>query len=122
MNRAVEEGFPMWEEQKRTRFHQLRQRQEKRALAEAEQAELAFLTQELEAAEAACLTPATERLRQEREIIETQNRNLEALALRKEALVRRLSAFLAEAQTERRAIDGELAAVLAGSRGSETVE
>ena len=43
----------MWEEQKRTRFHQLRQRQEKSALAEAEQAELAFLTHELEAAEAA---------------------------------------------------------------------
>ena len=89
----------MWEEQKRTRFHQLRQRQEKRALAEAEQAELAFLTQELEAAEAAFLTPATERLRQERKILETQNRNLEVLALRKEALVRRLSALLAEAQT-----------------------
>jgi vacuolar-type H+-ATPase subunit D/Vma8 len=84
--------------------------------------ELAFLTQELEAVEAACLTPATERLRQEREILETQNRNLEVLALRKEALVRRLSDFLAEAQTERRAIDGELAAVLGGSRGSETDE
>ncbi|HBI43086.1 MAG TPA: hypothetical protein DDY78_09560 [Planctomycetales bacterium] len=112
----------MWEEQKRTRFHQLRQRQGKSALTEAEQAELAFLTQELEAAEAACLTPATERLRQEREILETQNRSLEVLALRKEALVRRLSAFLAEAQTERRAIDGELASVLAESRGSETDE
>ena len=112
----------MWEEQKRTRFHQLRQRQGKSALTEAEQAELAFLTQELEAAEAACLPPARERLRQEREILETQNRNLEVLALRKEALVRRLSDFLAEAQTERRAIDGELASVLVGSRGSETDE
>lgn len=80
----------MWEEQKRIRFQQLRQRQGMSALAEAEQAELAFLTQELEAAEAACLTPATERLRQEREILETQNRNLEILALRKEALVQRI--------------------------------
>jgi hypothetical protein len=112
----------MWEEQKRTRFHQLCQRQGNNALTETEQAELASLAQELEAAEAAVLTPATERLRQDREILEVQNQNLEVLALRKEAFVRRLSAFLAEAQAERRAIDGELALVLAGSRGSETDE
>ncbi len=80
----------MWEKQKQSRFQQLRQRQAENVLTEAEQAELALLTQELEAAEAAYLTPATERLRQEREALESQNRALEVLALRKEALVSRL--------------------------------
>lgn len=112
----------MWEEQRRSRFQQLRQRQGNGALTEAEQAELALLTQELEAGEAGYLAPTTERLRQERETLEAQNRTLEALALRKEALVRRLRDFLAESQAERRAIDGELAAVLAGSRGLKTDE
>ena len=112
----------MWEEQKRTRFEQLRQRQGNSALTEAEQAELAHLTQELEAAEAGYLTPAVDQVRQERETLETQNRILEALTHRKEALVRRLGDFLAEIRTERQAIDGELAAVLGGSRGLETDE
>ncbi|HEV3261310.1 MAG TPA: hypothetical protein VG013_30945 [Gemmataceae bacterium] len=106
----------------RSRFQQLRQRQRENVLTEAEQAELALLVQELETAEATYLTPATERLRQERETLEAQNRTLEVLALRKEALVLRLRDFLAEAQTERRAIECELAAVLAGSRGSEADE
>ncbi len=110
----------MWEEQKSARFEQLRQRQREGVITEAEQAELALLVQEIEAAEVAYLTPAAERLRQEREAVETQNRALEALALRKEALVRRLRDFLAEAQAERRAIASELAAVLAGSRGGDT--
>ena len=105
----------MSEEQKRSRFQELRGRQQQSTLTEAEQAELAILVQELEAAEASYLTPATQRLRQEREALETQNRTLEALALRREALVRRLRDFLAEAQAERRAIDRELAAVLAAT-------
>ena len=108
--------------QRSSRFQELRQRQREGVLTEAEQAELKLLVQELEAAEATYLTPATERLRQQRGTLETQNRALEALALRKEALVLRLRDFLAEAQAERRAIEGELAAVLAGSRGSETDE
>lgn len=112
----------MWEQQKSSRFQQLRQRQRESVLTEAEQAELALLVQELEAAEAAYLTPVTERLRQERETLETQNRTLEVLAFRKEALVLRLRDFLAEAQAERRAIECELAAALAGSRGLETDE
>ncbi len=112
----------MGEEQKRSRFQQLRRHQGTGALTAAELAELALLTQELEAAEASCLTPATERLRQERETVETQNRALEILTLRKEALVLRLRNFLVEAQAERRAIDGELAAVLSGNRGAKTDE
>jgi hypothetical protein len=110
----------MWEEQKRNRFQHLRQLQQERVLTEAEQTELELLVQELEAAEAAYLTPATERLQKEREAIEARNRTLETLALRKENLVRRLRAFLAEAQVERRAIECELAAVLTGGQVSET--
>ncbi len=112
----------MWDEQKRSRFEQLRQHRETSVRPEAEQAELALLTQELEAAEAGYLTPATERLRQEREALESQNRALETLARRKQALVQRLHDFLAETQAERRAIDGELAAVLAASRAEQGAE
>lgn len=82
----------MWEPQKRERFQQLRQRQG--VLTEAEQAELTFLEQELEAAEAFYLSSSTEWLRQERQTLENQNRTLEVLARRKEALVFRLRDFL----------------------------
>ncbi len=80
----------MWEEQKRERFRQLRLHQENNALTPAEEQELAALIEEIEAGEAAYLTPATERLRQEQEALEGQNRALEVLARRKEELVRRL--------------------------------
>lgn len=113
----------MGQEQMGSRLDQLRRRQGEGALTEAERSELALLTEELETAEASYLTPATERIRREREAVEAQNRALDALALRKEALVRRLHDFLAEAQAERRAIDGELAAALeAGERRLEADE
>jgi hypothetical protein len=108
----------MWDQQKRSHFHHLRQRHRDGGLSAAEQTELAHLVQELEAAEAGYLTPATKRLRQERETLEAQNRALEALARRKAALGVRLRKFLAEALTEREAIEREFAAVLAGSRGA----
>jgi|SRR5436190_24355885 len=110
----------MWEEQKSIRLQQLRQRDRETVLTESERAELELLTQELEAAETAYLTPATERLRQERESVEAQNRTLEALARRKEALVQRLRAFLVETKTEQQAIESEVAAALAESQGSWT--
>lgn len=112
----------MWDEQKRRRFQELRQRQQEGGLTEAEQAELTLLVKELEASEAAYLAPATQRVRQEREALEEQNRNLEALIRRKEDLVRRLRDFLAETQVERQAIARELTDVLAGGRGSDTDE
>lgn len=90
----------MWTDQKRERFQQLRQREN--ALTEAEQAELVLLVQELEDAEAASLALATERLGQEREIVEAKNRKLEVVVCRKETLMRRLRDFLAETQAERR--------------------
>ena len=114
---ACVEVFPMWDEQKRQRFQELRQRDG--LLSETERAELALLVQELEAGEVVYLAPATKRLREERETLDGQNRAMEALALRKEALVLRLRDFVAKAEAEHQAIEGELAAVLAGNRESE---
>jgi len=109
----------MWDDQKRERFQHLRERESAGVLGDAERTELTLLIDELEAAEARYLRPATQRLRDEREIVETQNRALEVLVRRKERLAQRLEDFLAEAQAERRAIEGELAAVLVGSRGQK---
>lgn len=78
----------MWEEQKSRRFQELRQRQQEHGLSEAEQSELTLLGQELENAEAAYLSSAAQRLRQEREALEDQNRSLESLVRRKEDLIR----------------------------------
>lgn len=108
----------MWDEQKRQRFQELNQ--DGRELTAAEQVELAQLEREIEALEANYLGPATERLRVECEVIEAQNRALEAIAARKEALANRLHKVLQEAKAERLAIDGELTALLAGSQGSKT--
>jgi hypothetical protein len=108
----------MWEERKRERLQQLRERQS--ALNEAERDELAGLLKELEDAEAAYLGPATDHLRAEREIVEKQNRTLELLVRRRENLLHRLGDFLAEAKAERRAIERELDAVLAEAPPGET--
>jgi hypothetical protein len=114
------EAFTMWDQEKRSRFQELRQRQEDDALTEADRSELAKMIQELEDAEASYLAPAAERLRRERENVTAQNRRLEVLATRKEALTARLRSFLAEAQAERRAIGRELAEVMGAGRGSTT--
>ncbi len=105
-----------------SRFQQLRQRQEENALTAPEQAELERLTQELEAAESVYLRGATERLREQRELVESQNRALAALARRKESLILRLRDVLTEARAERRMIERELATVLAGGQNPETNE
>lgn len=105
----------MWDEQRSARFQDLRSRE---TLSEAEQIELAALTRDLQAQEAAYLKPATERLGRERDALEVKNRSLAELVHRREALVRRLHEFLTEAETERRAIDRELAAVLATTRSA----
>lgn len=112
----------MWDTQKHSRFQYLSQGQQNKLLTEAEQAELALLVQELEADEAGYLASATNRLRQQREALESQNGTLEVLARRKEALAQRLRDFLAQTQTERRVIESELAAVLASTPGPHTDE
>ncbi len=69
----------MWTTAMQTRLNALRAAERQGTLTEAEHTELAVLTQELDALEAASLTPATARVRQEREALEAQNRQLEAL-------------------------------------------
>ena|SRR2546425_5742528 len=69
----------MWDEVKQTRFNALRAAERQGTLTEAEGAELRALTQELDALEAAYLHPATEHMRQEREVLVEQNSKLAAL-------------------------------------------
>lgn len=102
----------MWNEQKQSRFAALRQRESEQSLTASEQAELTALIQEIEAAEAVYLRPATANLQREREQLEAQNEALQALAQRKQALVARLRVTLNEASQERRSIEAELAQVL----------
>ena len=69
----------MWTTARQTRLNALRATERQGTLTEAERAALAALTQQLDACEAVYLTPATARVRQEREALEAQNRQLEAL-------------------------------------------
>ena len=66
------------------------------------------------AAEADALAAAARRMRAEREAVEDRNRALERLVTRRTELAQRLADALAAARAERRAIDADLAAVLAG--------
>ena len=111
----------MWDEQKRSRFEQLRQQQRTSVLTEAERAELALhpgtggrRSRSPDAGHAtAPAGTGSPRIAESR---------LEVLALRKEAM--RAAGFAISLPKPRPngAIDGELAAVLAGSRGSKTDE
>lgn len=103
----------MFDAEKRSRFRTLTQRQNAGLTSTHEQAELEKLASEIEASEAAYLVPAIERIRQDRERVERQNRKLQELARRRGVFVERLRGFLADARREREAIDRELAAVLA---------
>lgn len=108
----------MWNDQKRMRFEELRE--PGRQLDATEKAELAGLVKDLEDAEAVYLKPCNERMRQENEGSEMNNDQLDKLVQRKEALAQRLTKVLAESQAERRAIESELATVLAGTRSLDT--
>ena len=69
----------MWTTAMQTRLNALRAAEGQGTLTEAERVELVALTQKLDALETAYLTPATARVQQEREALEAQNRQLEAL-------------------------------------------
>jgi predicted nuclease with TOPRIM domain len=105
----------MWDQQKRQRYHDLWQRNVKFGLSDTEQQELRQLIHEVEAEESAYLSPATARLRRSREQLETLNHALQRLVDRKETLVSRLRAVLAEAEAERQAITDEVEQLLAGN-------
>jgi hypothetical protein len=106
----------MWDDRKRQRFTELRRREEDGTLSDAQRAELAALTGEILDLESAYLGPAAQRLRQQRENFDAQNRRLEALVARKAALAERLQNVLSEAAAERHAIEGEVESVLAGGQ------
>jgi predicted nucleic acid-binding Zn-ribbon protein len=93
---------------KQERFRELRRKEDEGRLTPEDQDELSALIREIEDAEASYLDPANERLAHECETLEAQNRELEALVKRKEALRTRLESILAEAQSERQAIDQEI--------------
>lgn len=112
----------MFDADKRSRFRQLRQRLEGGTVTPEEKGELRKLENQIEGDEATYLTPASERIQSESERLESQNRSLEALVRRREALVERLRVFLAEARSERKAIESELAEVLADGRNGHTEE
>jgi len=108
--RSLEGDVAMLDDKKRQRFEFLRRLEKE--LTQMEQAELSALVHEIECAEAEYLNPASTRLHEQSEAIKRQNRELEKLAERKKALLRRLQSALAEAQAEQRAIAMELATVL----------
>ena len=97
----------MWDETKRQRYNQLRTREWEGTLTAEEKTELATMMQEICDLEATYLQPATERLQQdtahrrtELEQVVERNGQLEVLIHRKEALLARINAFIAEVTTE----------------------
>src|SRR5215470_1327229 len=101
----------MWDETKRQRYNQLRDREWQGTLTVEEKTELAAIMQELCDMEATYLQPATERLQQETAHWRTElahvverNAQLEVLIRRKEALLARINAFIAEVTTEQEAL------------------
>src|SRR5215212_5558603 len=74
---TVTQEDKMWDPVQRSRFQALRQREEEGVLTATEQAELERMMAEIEAAEAASLAPATERLRAERAQTAAQNTKLQ---------------------------------------------
>ena len=86
----------MWNDDKQARFNALRESERKGPPTDAEGAELAALTRELDASEAACLTPATEQVRRERQALEAQNRRLEELLHERKAYLARVRGLVAD--------------------------
>jgi len=77
-----------------------------------QEAELADLFREIEAAEAVYLSKATECMGREHQRLQIQNEALRLLATRRRALAERLETVLVEAHAESRSIERELAAVM----------
>jgi hypothetical protein len=119
----------MWDDAKYKRFSQLRDREWKGALTAEEKAELAAMTQELYDMEAAYLQPATERLEQETaqlraelERVARHNQRLDALIRRKESLLAKVNAFIAEAEAEQEELQREYQAIRGEPALEEEVE
>ena len=111
----------MWDERKRAQFQALRRGESEGTLTESERAELLALIQELESAEAAALQLSAQGEEAEYLRLEAQNSALEALVRRQEQLLVRLERVLAEAASERHAIEEEKARILSSSSGPDGV-
>jgi len=105
----------MFTELQRRRFSELQQREEDGVLSASEQEELNSLIQYVEAKEKEYLRPATNHIREERLLIQEQNKALKTLLRRQERLVRRLERVLASSQEERAAIQSSLSEILGSS-------
>ena len=90
----------MWNDDKQARFNALRESERKDSATDAERAELAALTRELDTLEAACLTPATEQIRRERQALGTQNRRLGELLHEREAYLARVRGMVADLERQ----------------------
>ena len=86
----------MWTDDKQARFNALRELERQGSSTDAEKAELAALTQELDALEATYLGPATERIRRERQALEAQNQRLEELLREREDYLARVRGLVAD--------------------------
>lgn len=102
----------MLTEPQRQRFRALQQSELDGTLSPTEQTEMEAFVQQIEAAEAAYLRPATEHIRQERLRIEEQNKALQEVIRRKERLARRLERILALSAAEREKINAQVASIL----------
>jgi len=88
----------MWNEQKSRRLDELRREEARRALTEAEQAELGGLFGELDAEEEQALRPALDRLAQDAEHLRAEKVRAEAWARELERVVEQQEKLLAEAR------------------------
>ena len=110
----------MWNKRKRKRFQILCQSELEGTLTDAEGAELSQMIAEIEETEAASLRPAIERMQDEREEIEAQNRALKTLVQRKEAFLTRLHVVLDELEVEQQAINEEFVRIIGKSPTANT--
>ncbi|MCW3055901.1 MAG: hypothetical protein JWN14_5071 [Chthonomonadales bacterium] len=102
----------MLTKQHRRHFRALQTKEDNGTLSLSEHTELQAFVQLIDEKEAGYLRPATERIRQERRLLEEQNRALEVLVHRKERLTKRLERVLALSISEREKINAEVAAIL----------
>jgi hypothetical protein len=119
----------MWDETKRQRYNQLRDREWEGTLTAEETTELAAMMQEICDMEATYLQPATERLQQdtarwrtELEHVVERNGQLEALIRRKEALLARINAFIAEVTTEQEVLQQTYHTIMGDPPHTEEIE
>jgi len=86
----------MWNQDQSRRLDELRLEEARRALTEAEQAELGRLLAELDAEEAQALRPALDRLAQEASALRAETARVEARARELEGVVAQQESLLAE--------------------------